>query len=137
MRGASRHDDLARPVAERGLPPDRADDLRRLQGELNEAALARRADDYTRLNEQLHRFVSDNAGNANIGVFLERLRLPVFRLQFRFLMRVEEMEKSSRAHAELVGHILARNPAAAEQAMRRHIRDALETLERLEEGAFA
>ncbi len=127
----------ARLIAERGLSLDKQQELRRLQSALNEAALARRADEYSRNNELLHRFISDNADNANIAVFLERLRLPLVRLQFRFLMRPEEMEKSNRDHFALVTHILERNPEGAEQAMRKHIRDALENLQRLEDSSFA
>ncbi len=126
----------ARLIAERGLTPAQEAELRRLQAELELAALERRADDYSRNNELLHRFVSDQCGNANIAVFLERLRLPLFRLQFNFLMRVEEMQKSHRDHTELVACLLGRDPDGAERAMRKHLRDALENLQRLEEGAF-
>lgn len=115
----------ARLVAERGEP----DVLRRL-GELQAAMDVCEAegdnDRYGTLNEEWHELIIAGSRNVYTQTFLERLRIPIFRIQFRRMFSRRALLSSNTAHKKITAAIVAGDAEAAELLMRSHIREALD-----------
>ena len=122
---------------ERGVSSEKRQRLLSLQSELNAAALARMVDMYSKANNAFHSFIFEGAGNEYMASFLERLQLPIYRLQFRFLFQCEQMGTSNQDHFAVVDAILKEDPDAAESAMRNHVRHGLAEILLLDDSNFA
>lgn len=108
------------------LAAQRADDSGRLRLTRLEktpsarSVLPRQYDDY---NNEFHDLVLALSRNAELPGMLNQIRLPIFRLQFnRILLLPEQIEQSRLDHNAIVKALMKGNPAAAERAMREHIR---------------
>lgn len=75
-------------------------------------------------NKQLHQLIVDFADNDQLSITLRQLRLPLVRLQIRAAIDAEYRIQSAREHDEVVAALLAADPDAAENAMRRHLNAA-------------
>jgi DNA-binding GntR family transcriptional regulator len=118
-------------AAER-LTEDDRNELRKI-GEAMQAAVA--SGDllgYSELNKQLHGLIRTLAGQATAEAILERLRAQNVRHQFQLAMHPGRAAVSLPQHLDIIEAICARDPEAAEAAMRRHIRSVLDTLPEIE-----
>lgn len=86
---------------------------------------------YSRLNEELHRRVREISGQETARAVLERLRAQSVRHQFKLAMQPGRPHASLPEHLAIIDGICARDPAAAEQAARAHLRGVIATLRAL------
>ncbi len=117
----------ARLVAERG-PDELLQRLVALQDAMNACEAEGDHDRYGALNEKWHELIIEGSGNAYAQIFLDRLRIPIFRIQFRRMFSRRALIASNARHRAVTAAIVARQPDLSEQEMRRHIRDALDDL---------
>ncbi|MCC7461232.1 MAG: GntR family transcriptional regulator [Gammaproteobacteria bacterium] len=96
--------------------------LSRLQRELDEAAARHEIDRYNATNRRYHALIAEQAGNPYATAFLERLRVPILGLQFQAFFASEKELKRNTDHQKITAAILRGDAAAAEAAMRAHIR---------------
>jgi DNA-binding GntR family transcriptional regulator len=91
---------------------------------------------YARANADFHQAILAAADHKLLPELVERLRLPVLRVQFRALLGAETMARSQADHARIVAALRTKNPAKAEAAMRAHIRRSAEVVAKLPDGVF-
>jgi DNA-binding GntR family transcriptional regulator len=73
------------------------------------------------LSNQLHMLLSEAAGDALLERLLDSVNFALLRYEYRALLLGDRRERSLAEHIEVVGAVVARDPATAERAMRRHI----------------
>lgn len=112
----------ARLAAAAPLPEAARVELGGLQAELDATAARREIDRYHAANRRYHAFIIRHAGNAYAATFIERLRIPVLGLQLRSFLSSESGLDRNADHGEITAAILRGDAAAAEAAMRAHIR---------------
>ena len=119
----------ARLAAERATDDDVGD----LKGILAEMQRLREADDLlavSDLNAQLHRRLLEISGHETAARLIGALNSQMVRFQYRTILLPGRSERSFAEHTAIVDAIAARDGAAAERAMRRHlshVADALRT----------
>lgn len=111
--------------------------LEETQRDLDEAAESFSIERFIRANDRYHEFIIGHADNAFLGAFLERLRIPIFRLQFHVFYTPEIMRKSNADHQVITAAILSGDGKKAEAAMRAHVRNGFATVARLNDSYFA
>ncbi len=84
----------------------------------------RRSCDYLIENADFHGAIFDLAGNLQLRELALRLHLPLIMAQVADVLTPEVIEASVGEHRALAQAILARAPAAADAAMRAHLRRA-------------
>lgn len=89
---------------------------------------------YSDLNARLHRCVRDIVGHETADRVLERLRARVVRYQFALSLVPGRARVSLPQHQRIIEAIIAKDPTAAEAAMRDHVATAVEALWMLEAG---
>ncbi|UOB07996.1 FCD domain-containing protein [Streptomyces sp. HP-A2021] len=89
---------------------------------------------YSDLNARLHRCVRDIAGHETADQVLERLRAQVVRHQSVLSLMPGRARVSLPQHQRIIEAIIAKDPTAAEAAMRDHGATAVEALRMLEAG---
>ncbi|MFD3501885.1 GntR family transcriptional regulator [Streptomyces sp. NPDC058678] len=87
---------------------------------------------YSDLNARLHRCVRDIAGHETADQVLERLRAQVVRHQFVLSPVPGRARVSLPQHQRIIEAIVAKDPTAAEAAMRDHVASVVEALRTLE-----
>ncbi len=127
----------ARLAAEASQSPGDRATLREIQDALDAAKADRRIESYLEANERYHSFIIETARNDYVAAFLERVRLPIFPLQFRSLLVSEKMFEHNADHREITGAILAGDGETAEAAMRAHIRHGNSELAVLDDDYYA
>jgi DNA-binding GntR family transcriptional regulator len=83
---------------------------------------------YSALNTELHRLVREFSGQDVARGLLERLNAQLVRHQFQLSLRPGRVRVSLPEHLAIIDGILARDPEAAEQAARRHLRSVISAL---------
>lgn len=127
----------ARLTASAGLGAAARALLTQLQAELDAAAESESSDRFIRANEAYHAFVIEHAANHYLSAALERVRVPIFRLQFHAFYTGETMRLSNQDHHLITHSILLGEADQAERAMRAHVRAGWLTLQQLPESFFA
>ncbi len=127
----------ARLTASAGLAGAARTQFLTIQAELDGAADAMAMDRFVRANDRYHEFIIGHANNDYLRSFLERLRIPIFRLQFHVFYTGETMRLSNQDHQHITRAILAGNGDDAEAAMRAHVRNGLATVQELDDSYFA
>lgn len=127
----------ARLAAGRIAVADYKERLRALQKEMTAAIAAPDVDRYYDLNEALHALVLEMSGNSYVRQMVAQLRIPAMRLQFRQRKQLERSRRSHDDHKPLIRALLAGDDAAAELAMREHIRHSGEYVRTLLDSAPA
>lgn len=127
----------ARLAAEAGLDRAGRAELKALQKEMDAAAAALAVDRFMRANDHYHRFIIDRCGNAYVQAFVERLRLPIFRLQFHLFFEDDAVRRSNADHQAITTAILEGQGMRAEAAMRAHVRSGHATVDQLADHFFA
>ncbi|MEO3824868.1 GntR family transcriptional regulator [Actinomadura sp. B10D3] len=117
----------AAKAAERAAPADVAS-LQEIGEAMRTAVSSGDVLGYSRLNERLHSRVREISGQATASQVLERLRAQNVRHQFRLAMHPGRPQVSLPQHLDIIDAVAARDPAAAEEAARAHLRSVIETL---------
>ncbi|WIX76489.1 GntR family transcriptional regulator [Amycolatopsis carbonis] len=107
---------------------DEIDSLRELAGRLRSAVDDGDSTKYSELNRELHRTVREIAGQSVAAELLERLHGQIVRHQFRLAMRAGRPHVSLPEHLAIIDTIARRDPDAAEQAARAHLRSVITAL---------
>ncbi|MFI5606402.1 GntR family transcriptional regulator [Amycolatopsis sp. NPDC051903] len=107
---------------------DQIDSLRELAVRLQAAVDDGESMKYSELNRELHRTVREIAGQPVAAELLERLHAQIVRHQFRLAMRAGRPHVSLPEHLAIVDAIARRDPDAAEQAARAHLRSVITAL---------
>ncbi|MEJ0066169.1 MAG: GntR family transcriptional regulator [Caulobacteraceae bacterium] len=112
----------ARLAAERIGPGDSADRLRAVQAESRAVLDGGKA--YIEHNHSFHELIYALAANARVQEQARQLTLPIYRLRMHQLMNPAYARTSAAEHRLIVDAILSGDGAAAEWAMRNHIRNS-------------
>lgn len=83
---------------------------------------------YSQLNQELHRLVREISGQRTARELLERLRAQSVRHQFKLAMWPGRPAVSLPEHLAVIEAICARDPVAAEDAARAHLRSVITAL---------
>jgi DNA-binding GntR family transcriptional regulator len=114
---------------------DAADLKRRLasvQQELNALEHTGDHERFARLNDEWHRLIIQGSGNSYIAMFVERLRVPIYRLLFSTFYSAQRIDRANADHRRITEAILAGRGKDAERFMREHIEAGLKALESIE-----
>lgn len=120
----------AAKAAER-LTDEQAADLAELRARIVAAVTAHDLNAYAALNQQLHRTVQEIGGHAAACRVLDRLRAQGVRHRFRLALQPGRAEVSGPEHCAIIDAIIARDPVAAESAMRGHLTSVIDALRRV------
>jgi DNA-binding GntR family transcriptional regulator len=127
----------ARLAATAGLGKEARRELSSLQRELDAAVADYAVPSFISVNERYHDFIVRHSGNDWLSHSLERLRIPLFRLQFQSFYTPAIMKRSNNDHQVITDAILAGDGRRAETAMRSHVRSGLSTLDHFNDSFFA
>jgi len=116
--------------------PDVKQRLARLQKDLNSLEHSGNHERFARLNDEWHRLIVEGSGNAYIHAFVERLRIPVYRLLFSTFYSSGRIDNANADHRLITRAITAGRAKDAEKLMRQHIADALDALNTLDSEFF-
>lgn len=118
----------------------RPDDLQVLRELLRESAECARTGDllgYSERNGRFHQALVRASGHATVMRLLDSLRTQMVRYQYRTVMAPGRVERSLQEHRAIVQAVAARDPDAAEAAMRAHLGAVLEALRQVARRATA
>ncbi len=127
----------ARLVATSGLDKQARAQLDALQRELDAATAIVSKERFIVANGAYHGFIIAHAANAFLESFLERLRIPIYRLQFHAFYDADGLIRSNKYHQSITAAILAGDGKKAEAAMRAHVRSGYATVANLADIHFA
>ncbi len=113
--------------------PDCLARIAALQEELNSCEHTGDHLRFTRINDTWHLAIIDGARNDYVRTFVERLRLPLYRLLFTTFYKPERIDFANADHRRITAAILAGHADEAERLMRTHIAEAMEFAVRLED----
>ena len=83
---------------------------------------------YSELNQQLHTKVREFSGQRTAEDLLERLNAQLVRHRFQLALRPGRPQHSLSEHLAMIEAIRARDPQAAEKAVRAHLTSVIEAL---------
>ncbi|WP_329213181.1 GntR family transcriptional regulator [Streptomyces sp. NBC_00683] len=83
---------------------------------------------YSELNHQLHAMIREFSGQRTAVGLLERLNGQLVRHQFQLALRPGRPQKSLSEHLAVIEAITARDPQAAEAAVRAHLSSVIDAL---------
>ncbi|WP_425838510.1 GntR family transcriptional regulator [Streptomyces fractus] len=83
---------------------------------------------YSELNQELHARVRDISGQHTAVGLLERLNAQLVRHRFQLALRPGRPQQSLGEHLAMIEAIRARDPQAAETAVRAHLRSVIDAL---------
>ena len=118
---------VARKAAER-CSAEEIEELRAIGKAMREACARSELLAYSDLNARLHRRVREISRHATSANVIERLGAQVVRHQFRLSLQPGRPSVSLPQHERIIECILARDPDAAEQAMRAHLSSVVQAL---------
>ena len=108
--------------------PDLKRRLQKIQTELNGIENSVDHERFARLNEEWHRLIIEGSGNEFIRMFLERLRIPIYRLLIATFYSARRIDNANAGHRKITEAIVNGRAKDAERLMREHIAEGLETL---------
>ena len=113
------------------LTEEDAASFERLRAEMIDSVADGDLVEYSRLNQYLDQRVRELSRHATASDVLARLHAQSVRHQFKLSSRPQRARVSVLEHVAIIDAILARNPEAAEQAVRRHLLSVIEALRAL------
>ena len=122
----------ARKTAAEGEASDLKRRFASVQQELNALEHTGDHERFARLNDEWHRLIIEGSGNSYIAMFVERLRVPIYRLLFSTFYSAQRIDRANAGHRRISEAILAGRGKEAERLMREHIEEGLEALESIE-----
>ena len=102
--------------------------LRQLGEEMERSVADGEPPKYSALNHELHRLIRGISAQTVAAGMLERLNGQLVRHQFQLSMRPGRPQVSLPEHLAMISAIIARRPAEAEEATRRHLRSVITAL---------
>lgn len=126
----------ARTVAE-SADPEMLEQLTELQSKMNVCQDEGNNRDFADFNEEWHTLIMGASRNAYISEFMDRLRVPTFRLQFKMFYEDKVVLEANEDHRLVTKYILEGNAQEAEQQMRIHVRNAFNNLNKMGDEFFA
>jgi DNA-binding GntR family transcriptional regulator len=117
----------ARKAAERCSPAEAAE-LLGIGRDMREAYARSELLAYSDLNARLHRRIREIGRHGTSASLIERLGAQVVRHQFRLALQPGRPAVSLPQHERIIEAVVARDPDAAEQAMRAHLASVAEAL---------
>lgn len=106
--------------------------LARVQEDLNAVEHTGDHERFARLNDEWHRLIIEGSGNSYIAMFVERLRVPTYRLLFSTFYNSQRIDSANAGHRRITEAILAGRAREAEKLMREHVEEGLEALKSIE-----
>jgi DNA-binding GntR family transcriptional regulator len=106
--------------------------LQELQDELELCVEERAPERFGRLNSEWHQLLVEGSGCTIVGELLQRLTVPIHRLLFDSFYDADRLRTANDDHRRILAAVLARDPPAAEQAMRAHVQAGFEMLSAIE-----
>lgn len=126
----------ARMAAERTLTPGEQAALRDAQDRMDRAEAAGDLSAFNDGNRVYHQLIERLGGNDVLAGFIDRVRIPLVRLQLPRSFAVDSVARSNLDHRTITMAILSGAPDAAEAAMRAHVRAGNAHIASLPEDAF-
>jgi DNA-binding GntR family transcriptional regulator len=102
--------------------------LGRIQSELNALEHTGDHERFARLNDEWHTLIIEGSGNEYIRMFVERLRVPIYRLLFTTFYNAQRIDKANAGHRRISEAIIAGRAKEAEKLMRQHIEEGLDAI---------
>jgi DNA-binding GntR family transcriptional regulator len=112
---------LAAALAAEQATPAQLAELRDIVAAMEQTLAADNLLGHLPLVGRFHERIIEAAGNVVIDQFLDMLRAPLIRHQFRVILVPGRKDESLAEHRAILTYLQRRDAAAAEQAMRRHI----------------
>jgi len=106
--------------------------LAKIQAELNSIEHTGDHERFARLNDEWHRLIIEGSGNDYVRMFVERLRVPIYRLLFSTFYNARRIDKANAGHRRITDAIVEGRVKDAERLMREHIAEGLEALSDIE-----
>jgi len=116
--------------------PELKQRLKQLQKDLNTLENSGNHEQFARLNDEWHRLIVEGSGNSYVAAFVERLRIPVYRLLFSTFYNAGRIDAANADHQRITEAIVAGRAKEAERLMREHISEALAALNTLGQEFF-
>jgi len=108
--------------------------LARIQTQLNGLEHTSDHERFAKLNDEWHELIIEGSGNQYVRQFVERLRIPVYRLLFSTFYGARRIDKANAGHRKVTEAIVQGRAQVAERLMRDHIAEGLEALSDLEDA---
>jgi DNA-binding GntR family transcriptional regulator len=110
--------------------------LAQLQKDMNALEHSGDHQRFARLNDEWHRVILEGSGNGYIKEFVERLRVPVYRLLFSTFYNARRIDNANAGHRKITAAIVGGRAREAEKLMRDHIAEGLEAISTLDPEFF-
>ena len=102
--------------------------LAELQKQLNALETTGDHEKFARLNDEWHQLIITGARNTYVEAFLNRLRVPIYRLLFSTFYSAKRIDAANADHRKITAAIVEGRVDDAEAAMRAHIVEGLAAL---------
>jgi DNA-binding GntR family transcriptional regulator len=106
--------------------------LQRLQNELNDIEDGLDHERFARLNDEWHRLIIEGSGNEFVRMFVDRLRVPIYRILLSSFYSARRVDKANAGHRKVTEAIVQGRVKDAERCMREHIAEGLEALSEMD-----
>jgi DNA-binding GntR family transcriptional regulator len=106
--------------------------LAKIQSELNALEHTGDHERFARLNDDWHRLIIEGSGNEYVRMFVDRLRVPIYRLLFSTFYNARRIDKANAGHRKITEAIVEGRVKDADRLMREHIAEGLEALSDIE-----
>lgn len=113
--------------------PERKAQLVELQERLNAVENTGDHPAFVRANDAWHALILDGANNDYVRGFVERLRLPLYRLLFSAFFKPHRIDDANCDHRLITDAIVRGDAPEAERLMRKHVEDALAAVIEMED----
>lgn len=124
---------LARRAATR-VKPDDLRELREVIAEMRERVEEGDAGGYSELNARFHQLIWAAADHPTAARIVGSLKSQAIRFQYQTAQRPGRAQRSLREHEVIFGALKEHDEQAAEDAMREHLAEVLDTLRRAIDG---
>lgn len=116
----------------RNATPDLLARLVEITEEIETCVAENRGERFGRLNAQWHSLIMEGAGNFVLKDLVQRLTTPLHHLLFEVFYNSERLTAAAADHRVILAAIQARNPEAADKAMRQHVENGFQFLSGLD-----
>ncbi len=113
--------------------PARKAQLVELQERLNAVENTGDHPAFVHANDAWHALILDGADNEYVRGFVERLRLPLYRLLFSAFFKPHRIDDANCDHRQITDAIVRGDAPEAERLMRKHVEDALAAVIEMED----